>query len=80
MQSNIPVLFISGTFDGRTPMSNAEEVRKGFSNGSHVLIDGAGHGNDLFVSAPEIEKLMMEYMKIGAIVTGRVQLAPLKFR
>lgn len=80
VQLNIPVLFISGTLDGRTPMSNAEEVWKGFSNGSHVLIDGAGHGNDLFVSSPEIEKVMVKYMKIGAIVTGRVQLAPPKFQ
>jgi len=29
-------LFISGTLDGRTPVSNAETVRKGFPNGTHL--------------------------------------------
>src|SRR5205814_5984281 len=46
VHSNVPVLFISGTLDGRTPRGNAEEVRTGFPNSDHLLIDGAGHGND----------------------------------
>ena len=28
VKSNLPVLFISGTLDGRTPVSNAEEIRE----------------------------------------------------
>jgi pimeloyl-ACP methyl ester carboxylesterase len=28
IKSNVPALFISGTFDVRTPPSNAEEVRR----------------------------------------------------
>jgi pimeloyl-ACP methyl ester carboxylesterase len=41
VRSKIPMLFISGTFDVRTPVSNAEEVRRGFSNSYHLIIDGA---------------------------------------
>jgi pimeloyl-ACP methyl ester carboxylesterase len=43
VKSNIPVLFISGTLDGRTPVSSAEEVRKGFRNSKHLIIEGAWH-------------------------------------
>ena len=31
LRSDVPVLFISGTLDARTPISNAEEYSKGFS-------------------------------------------------
>jgi pimeloyl-ACP methyl ester carboxylesterase len=42
VKSNIPVLLISGTLDGRTPVSSAEEVRKGFRNSKHLIIEGRG--------------------------------------
>src|SRR5215204_3224449 len=32
LKSDVPVLFISGTLDARTPVSNAEEYRTGFTN------------------------------------------------
>ena len=79
VRSKIPVLFISGTVDGRTPPHNAEEVKRGFPNSIHVLIEGSGHGNDLFVASPEITKLMVEYMKTGNALANRIQLPPLRF-
>jgi hypothetical protein len=75
-----PVLFISGLLDARTPPRNAKEVRKGFPNSSHVLIEGAGHGNDLFVSSPEILKVTTEFIKTGKAVTHRIELPRLQFR
>ncbi|HUP47779.1 MAG TPA: alpha/beta hydrolase, partial [Thermoanaerobaculia bacterium] len=41
--SDVPVLFVSGTMDANTPPFQAEEVRWGFVNGAHVIVDGAGH-------------------------------------
>jgi pimeloyl-ACP methyl ester carboxylesterase len=38
VRSKIPALFISGSLDGRTPVSNAEEVRKGFTTSAHRAI------------------------------------------
>ena len=52
--SDVPVLLISGTLDGRTPPSNAEEVAAGFSNGAHLVIQGAGHSDPLFLGSPVI--------------------------
>jgi pimeloyl-ACP methyl ester carboxylesterase len=80
VRSNVPVLFISGTLDGHTPPSNAEEAQRGFPNSDHVLIEGAGHGHDLFVSSPEIRTLMVEFMKTGKVITRRIQLPPLHFQ
>ncbi len=54
LRSDIPALFISGTVDGRTPISNAEEIAKGFTNHQHLIIRGASHGGDLFTSSPVI--------------------------
>jgi len=36
-------LFMSGTLDFNTPPYQAEEVRWGFSNSSHIIVDYAGH-------------------------------------
>ena len=52
--SDVPVLFISGTLDGRTPPSNADEVAAGFSNGARLVIEGAGHSDPLFLGSPLI--------------------------
>lgn len=80
VRSDIAALFISGTLDARTPPDNAEEIRKGFPHSYHVLIDGAGHGNDLFVSSPEIQEVMVEFMKTGHFSKSRITLSPLRFR
>jgi hypothetical protein len=49
------VLFISGTLDAKTPISNAEEIKRGFPKGMHLIIDGATHCNPLFLSSPKIK-------------------------
>jgi pimeloyl-ACP methyl ester carboxylesterase len=42
--SDAPVLLISGTFDGRTPVQNAVEVGQGMRRARMLVIDGASHG------------------------------------
>ncbi len=78
-KSKIPVLFISGTFDVRTPVSNAEEVRRGFAVSQHLIIEGAVHSDPLFISSPKIKEVMLEFMKGQKLSTTRITLAPLKF-
>jgi pimeloyl-ACP methyl ester carboxylesterase len=79
VKSKIPVLFISGTFDVRTPVSNAEEVRRGFPNSEHLIIEGAVHSDPLFLSSPKIKEVMLEFMKGQKISATRIQLPPIKF-
>ena len=79
VKSETPALFISGTLDVRTPISNAEEVRSGFRTSTHLIVDGATHSDPLFLSSPEIKKVMMEFMKGEPVSTTRITLPPLKF-
>ncbi|HCS47740.1 MAG TPA: hypothetical protein DIW61_05600 [Candidatus Aminicenantes bacterium] len=78
-KSKIPALFISGTFDVRTPVSNAEEVRGGFPDSEHLIIEGAVHSDPLFLSSPQIKEVMLEFLKGQKISTTRIVLPPLKF-
>ncbi len=41
--SSTRTLFMSGTLDFNTPPYQAEKVRWGFSNSSHIIVDNAGH-------------------------------------
>ncbi|MBA2340294.1 MAG: alpha/beta fold hydrolase [Pyrinomonadaceae bacterium] len=78
-RSKVPVLFISGTLDARTPPSNAEEVRKGFPNSAHLIIEGAVHSDPLFLSSPKIKDVMLEFLKDQSLSTTRITLPPFEF-
>jgi pimeloyl-ACP methyl ester carboxylesterase len=79
LKSDIPVLFISGTLDARTPISNAEEYRKGFSNSTHMIIEGAVHSDPLFLSSPKIKEGMMEFLRGEPVTTTKIDGPPMKF-
>ena len=71
--SRLPALFISGSLDSNTPPYQAEEVRWGFPNSVHVIVDNAGHESTL--NLPETRKLMVDFLK-GEDVQGRRISAP----
>jgi pimeloyl-ACP methyl ester carboxylesterase len=79
LKSNVPVLFISGTLDARTPVSNAEEYLKGFTNSTHLIIDGAVHSDPLFLSSPKIKDGMMEFLRGVPVTVTRTAAPPMKF-
>jgi pimeloyl-ACP methyl ester carboxylesterase len=77
--SNVPVLFISGTLDARTPVSNAEEYRTGFANSTHMIIEGAVHSDPLFFASPKIKDGMLEFLHGKPVTETRVVGQPMKF-
>jgi pimeloyl-ACP methyl ester carboxylesterase len=77
--SNVPVLFISGTLDARTPVSNAEEYRTGFANSTHIIIEGAVHSDPLFLSSPKIKDSMLEFLKGQPVTVTKIAATPMKF-
>ncbi len=79
VRSHIPVLCISGELDVRTPPSNAETVLKGFPNGHHLIIERAGHDNDLWVSSPKIAECINAFFNGKPIPHERIELAPIEF-
>jgi pimeloyl-ACP methyl ester carboxylesterase len=78
LRSSIPALFISGTLDGRTPVSNVEEIRQGFPNSWHLIVEGAGHVDERFFSI-RTQQLMLEFLKGKRIFITRIMLPPLEF-
>jgi pimeloyl-ACP methyl ester carboxylesterase len=79
VRSTVPALFISGTLDVRTPVSNAEEVRQGFKDSPHLIIEGAMHSDPLFLSSPKIKDVMLEFMRGEPLSTTKIVLPALKF-
>jgi pimeloyl-ACP methyl ester carboxylesterase len=79
LRSDVPVLFISGTLDARTPVSNAEEYRTGFTNSTHMIIEGAVHSDPLFLSSPKIKEGMMEFLRGQPVTTTKIAGPPIKF-
>ncbi|MEO0557700.1 MAG: alpha/beta hydrolase [Bacteroidota bacterium] len=76
VQSHVPTLFISGTLDGRTLPANADEVRAGFSDHAHLVIEGAGHSDPLFLSSPVILDRMRTLLAGGTVESERISMAP----
>ena len=54
LHTTVPVLFIEGTIDPQTPLQNALEVRRGFSNSILFTVENAGHDSSMFRSSPEL--------------------------
>lgn len=66
--SALPALFISGSLDSNTPPYQAEEVRWGFPNSVHVIVENAGHESTLTLE--ETRVLMIDFL-LGKDVSGR---------
>lgn len=77
--STVAVLLVSGTLDARTPVAQAEELARGFPNARQLVIEGASHDDDLFLSSPEIVRSMVAFLKGGEPTASRIVLAPLRF-
>jgi len=69
LTSEVPAFFVSGTMDGRTPVSNAREVMKGFRHVTHLILDQAGHDDDLWISSSTIAERVARFFS-GASVRG----------
>ncbi len=74
-----PALVLSGTLDPRTPIENAEALLASFRNAEHVVIEHAGHGDDLLVSSPLIAEAIASYLEHGRAGADRIKLVPIRF-
>ena len=79
VRSSIPTLLISGTLDGRTPVRNGEEVLAGLKKARHLIIDGAGHSDPLFLSSPKILEAMRAFLGGRELASTRIELPPVEF-
>lgn len=76
--ANTRTLFISGTLDSNTPPYQAEEVRWGFSNGTHLIVEYAGHEDTL--PNPAVQTVILDFFNGKDVSQVRVSLGKPKFK
>ncbi|MFN0206377.1 MAG: alpha/beta fold hydrolase [Planctomycetota bacterium] len=76
---DVPVLFVSGDLDAKTPPSNVDEVSGGFTNHTHILVRNAAHESIEMLSA-DYRKLLKEFLLGAKVASGEVVLPTPKFR
>lgn len=77
VKSRTPALFISGTLDARTPVSNSREMLKGFPAGTLFVVENAGH-EDVF-SPPAVVEAISDFIKGRPLKATKATHTPLKF-
>lgn len=75
----VPVLFVSGGLDARTPPENVDELRAGFPSGVHVIADHAGH-ESLEVMVPAYRELLAAFLHGEEVADTTLALPQPKFR
>jgi pimeloyl-ACP methyl ester carboxylesterase len=75
--SKVPVLFVSGTLDSNTPPFQAEELRWGMPNASHLIVTNAGHEDT--IPNPEVQRAIADYFAGKDVSDRRIALPAPKF-
>ncbi len=79
IRSDVPVLFVSGDLDARTPPENVDEIRAGFARGVHVLVRNAGHEPIEMMSA-EFRALLGDFLAGRKVESRTIELPAPRFR
>ena len=77
--SLVPTLFVTGTLDVRTPPANTLAALPGFSAASQLIIMGAGHDNDLWLSLPETADTLEAFVQNRWQGVKRLQMPTVEF-
>jgi pimeloyl-ACP methyl ester carboxylesterase len=75
--SNVPVLFISGTLDSNTPPYQAEQVRWGLPNATHLIVANAGHED--MEPNETVQTILADYLDGKDVSDRRVALPKPRF-
>ncbi|MCF0075716.1 alpha/beta hydrolase [Dyadobacter sp. CY261] len=73
----LPTLFVSGTFDSNTPISNVEELLPSFSKAQHLVVDNAGH-EDILPNA-EVQQEIIRFFRKEISIKKSVALPKPRF-
>jgi pimeloyl-ACP methyl ester carboxylesterase/predicted DCC family thiol-disulfide oxidoreductase YuxK len=70
-RSSLPVLFVTGTLDCRTPAENVADLAPGLPNHLHVVAEDAGHGDLLLPKA--VQRAVADFLRDGHVESERVR-------
>jgi len=71
--SDVPVLVLSGTLDGRTYVESQREAVAGLRHAEIVVVENAGH--NLFMASPEVTTRIEAFMRGEASDVDRIRVA-----
>jgi pimeloyl-ACP methyl ester carboxylesterase len=71
-----PALFISGTLDTNTPPFQAEELRWGFPNSTHLIVENGGHET---LPSEEVQSIIVDFFKGQDVGARSVRFDPPRF-
>lgn len=80
VESDRPVLLVSGELDGRTPPENAAAVASGLSNAVLIDVENGFHGVELLGSSAELQDLVHDFLDGRAPQTTGLRLDPPELR
>ncbi len=75
-KSDVPVLLISATLDGRTSEADTREVGRQFRRASYITLDGASH--DFWLASPRLLDLMQAFLRNESVQDERITV-PVQF-
>jgi pimeloyl-ACP methyl ester carboxylesterase len=78
-RSNVPVLLISGTLDGRTGENDARRVGAQFERVSYVTLEGASHDFWFLRAPPRVSEIADAFLRGETVKDERIAW-PLSFR
>lgn len=78
LHSDVPVVFVSGELDARTPPENVEEIRTGFPRSAHVRVTNASH-DARGLMAEEFRDLLQAFLRGEPVTSIRITLPPIPF-
>ena len=76
---DVPVLFVSGELDARTPPENVELLAPGFPRHVHVRLTNAGH-ESLELLSPDYRALLLDFLHGKPVESRTIELPPARFR
>lgn len=79
LRSEVPVLFVSGTLDGRTPPANVHALQPGFSDSRHLLVRGASHDDELWLGHSDIAGHMADFLAGRPVNDAVLEVSPPRF-
>lgn len=72
-----PALLVAGTLDGRTPMSEQDEVAAQFTRKSRLIVENAGH--NVWESHPEVQDRLVRFFRGEALADTTLSLPAPRF-
>lgn len=75
--SPVRTLFLTGTLDFNSPPYQAEEVRWGFPNSSHIIVKNAGH--EQIIQHPEVQRAIIAFLRGENVDDRTAAFPPLRF-